>query len=241
MPPPLSPRHAPRVILAERAPAHGHRQVPRHVFGAGGSLCHERHTQPAKDSTRVDRFMFAERRNALAFWLGSRGGRDRRPVATCRCSGWRATWVSCGRHAMDAGMLWGMALIVAGIGLAPMACCREGATHRPARSPRPPRTPRSPAPLGGDGRALDGTGHRTLKPASLGFVTPGSRGIRARTPHVALLPLSALVGTGGLLRLGRARGPYGRRAAILLCLGMFIAPPFAGPCVLLVKRAHVLS
>ncbi len=69
--------------------------------------------------------LFAGRRNALAFWLGS-------AVVTVGVvlhlpmfwMGRNMGFVLAGMP-MDTGMLWGMALIVAGIALPAMGCCRR--------------------------------------------------------------------------------------------------------------------
>ena len=73
--------------------------------------------------------MFAERRNALAFWLGSAvvaiGVLLHLPMFwMARNMGFMLAGMP-----MDAGMLWGMALIVAGIGLATHGLLPEGAIN----------------------------------------------------------------------------------------------------------------
>jgi len=69
-----------------------------------------------------------------------------------------------------------------------------------------------------------------MKPASLGFVTPGMRveyGIGKAT--VALLPFSALMGTAvGSFVWGALADIYGRRATILLSSVMFIGTSICG-------------
>jgi putative MFS transporter len=69
-----------------------------------------------------------------------------------------------------------------------------------------------------------------MKPASLGFVTPGMRveyGVDSAT--VALLPLSALLGTAaGSFVWGALADLYGRRASILLSSVMFVGTSICG-------------
>jgi putative MFS transporter len=176
--------------------------------------------------------MFAERRNALAFWLGSAvvaiGVLLHLPMFwMARNMGFMLAGMP-----MDAGMLWGMALIVAGIGLATHGLLPEGAdTTVPHEALAPPEN----ASLTGAHWVVMAVLSMALvidimKPASLGFVTPGMRveyGLDAAT--VALLPLSALVGTVvGSFVWGALADLYGRRAAILLSSVMFIGTSFCG-------------
>jgi len=176
--------------------------------------------------------LFAERRNALAFWLGSAivaiGVLLHLPMFwMARDMGFMLAGMP-----MDTDMLWGMALIVAGIGLAGYGLLPKGADETAAHEAiAPPEN----APLT---RAhwrlmivltvalvID-----IMKPASLGFVTPGMRveyGVGAAT--VALLPFSALVGTVvGSFVWGALADLYGRRAAILLSSVMFIGTSICG-------------
>jgi MFS transporter, putative metabolite:H+ symporter len=133
---------------------------------------------------------------------------------------------------MDPGMLVGMALIVGGIigaayGLLPTAAPRISAHE----SIKPPED----APLTSAHWRLMGVLSVALiidvmKPASLGFVTPGMRieyGIDRTT--VALLPLSALIGTAvGSFVWGALADIYGRRASILLSSVMFVGTSICG-------------
>jgi putative MFS transporter len=133
---------------------------------------------------------------------------------------------------MDPGMLVGMALIVGGVigagyGLLPNSAPHVG-VHE---SVRPPED----APLTAAhwrlmlvlsvALIID-----VMKPASLGFVTPGMRieyGIDRTT--VALLPLSALIGTAvGSFVWGALADIYGRRASILLSSVMFVGTSICG-------------
>jgi len=179
--------------------------------------------------------MFGERRNALAFWLGSAivtvGVLLHIPMFWMgRNMGFRLVGMP-----VDTGMLAGMGLIIigvliAGYGLLPRNDRGNGQTGE-IRMLVPPED----APLG--------TPHWTLmavlsaaliidimKPASLGFVTPGMRveyGVSAAT--VSLLPLSALIGTSvGSFIWGALADLYGRRASILLSSVMFIGTSICG-------------
>src|SRR5450432_3426357 len=138
--------------------------------------------------------------------------------------------------AMDAGMLWGMSLIVAGLvvagyGLLPKA---HGLGH-PALDPA--------IEIGAPEDAALGPAHWRLmvvltialvidvmKPASLGFVVPGMRseyGVSAAT--VAWLPFAALCGTVvGSVLWGWLADLYGRRASILLSAVMFVGTSICG-------------
>ena len=182
--------------------------------------------------TLSERFIFAERRNALAFWVGSAvvalGVLLHLPMVwMARDMGFMLAGMP-----MDAAMLWGMALIVGGISLAGYGLLPKQAVEAAAHEAiAPPEN----APLT---RAhwilmvvlavaliID-----IMKPASLGFVTPGMRveyGVDAAT--VALLPFSALVGTVlGSFVWGALADIYGRRAAILLSSVMYIGTSICG-------------
>jgi putative MFS transporter len=133
---------------------------------------------------------------------------------------------------MDGGMLWGMALIVAGIGFA-----GYGLLPKAAAAPFTYETiaPPEDAPLTRAHWLLMAVLSVALiidimKPASLGFVTPGMRveyDIDLAT--VALLPFSALCGTVvGSFVWGALADIYGRRAAILLSSVMYIGTSICG-------------
>ncbi|HWW29659.1 MAG TPA: MFS transporter [Steroidobacteraceae bacterium] len=177
-------------------------------------------------------FSFSERRNASAFWIGSlvvsAGVVLHLPMFWMgRNSGFNLSHMP-----MDAGMLWGMALIVfgilaAGYGLLPKTPPSVGLHEILAPS---------------EDAALSAAHWKlmavlavaliidVMKPASLGFVTPGMRieyGIDRAT--VALLPLSALIGTAaGSFIWGALADMYGRRASILLSSVMFVGTSICG-------------
>src|SRR5436309_6181481 len=136
---------------------------------------------------------------------------------------------------MDAGMLLGMAAIVVGVGFA-----GYGLLPRPAED-----APRAPmfdliAPL--ENAPLTGAHWRVaalltlalvidiMKPASLGFVTPGMRmEYRVSADTVAWLPFAALAGTVvGSCVWGVLADIYGRRASIVLSSVMFVGTSICG-------------
>jgi putative MFS transporter len=137
---------------------------------------------------------------------------------------------------MDADMLWGMALIVAGIAVAGYGLLpRRPAAHHAASDPDVVVSAPEDAPLGpahwrlmlvlSVALVID-----VMKPASLGFVLPGMRaeyGVSEAT--VAWFPFSALCGTVlGSVVWGWLADVYGRRASILLSAVMFVGTSICG-------------
>jgi putative MFS transporter len=181
-----------------------------------------------------DMFMFAERRNAFMFWLGAAivgvGVLLHLPMVWMgRDMGFMLAGMP-----MDPGMLWGMALIVVGIGFAGYGLLPKVADKTQIQT-HEFISPPEDAPLTRAHWLLMGVLAMALiidimKPASLGFVTPGMRteyGIGLAT--VALLPFSALLGTVvGSFVWGALADLYGRRAAILLSSVMFIGTSICG-------------
>ncbi len=177
-------------------------------------------------------FHFSERRNALAFWLGS-------TVVTIGVilhlpMFWMArnTGFNMSGMPMDAGMLIGMLLIVLGIVAAGYGLLPR---RRPASEAFDAIAPPEDAPLTAAHWRLMGVLAVALiidimKPASLGFVTPGMRSEYAvDRATVALLPLSALFGTAaGSFIWGALADLYGRRASILLSSVMFVGTSICG-------------
>ncbi len=177
-------------------------------------------------------FQFSQRRNALAFWIGSAvvsvGVVLHLPMFwMARNSGFNMSGMP-----MDAGMLLGMLLIVAGIAAAGYGLLPN---HPPAAGVCSTISPPEDAPLSAAHWKLMGVLAVALiidimKPASLGFVTPGMRteyGVDRAT--VALLPLSALFGTAaGSFIWGALADLYGRRASILLSSVMFVGTSICG-------------
>jgi MFS transporter, putative metabolite:H+ symporter len=180
-------------------------------------------------------FMFGNRRSSIAFWLGSLivaigVGLHLPMFVMARDMG----YVLAGMP-MDTGMIVGMTMIVGGIGLAGYGLLPKITPTKSRRGALATIAPPEDAPLN---RA-----HWTLmavlavaltidimKPASLGFVTPGMRveyGIGMAT--VSLLPFSALVGTVvGSFVWGALADLYGRRASILLSSVMFVGTSICG-------------
>jgi MFS transporter, putative metabolite:H+ symporter len=136
---------------------------------------------------------------------------------------------------MDAGMLWGMLIVVAGIGLAGYGLLPRGLAPPRATAGLEWIAPPEDAPLTAAhwGMAvllavaliID-----IMKPASLGFVTPGMRAeYGVGDAVVAWLPFAALTGTAlGSFLWGWLADVYGRRAAILLSSVMFIGTSICG-------------
>ena len=136
---------------------------------------------------------------------------------------------------MDDGMLWGMALIAAGIVVAGAGLLPR---RRAAGAAAPPPTVVSApedAPLGRAHGVLMAVLTVALvidvmKPASLGFVVPGMAleyGVPKAT--VAWLPFAALCGTVlGSVLWGLLADVYGRRASILLSAVMFVGTAICG-------------
>ena len=139
---------------------------------------------------------------------------------------------------MDTGMLAGMALIVLGILVAGYGLCprtlgslHQGDSPLASSSRRPEDAPLTSAHwrlmlVLAAALIID-----IMKPASLGFVTPGMRmeyGLD-RAAAVALLPFSALSGTVvGSFVWGLLADIYGRRASILLSSVMFVGTSICG-------------
>jgi MFS transporter, putative metabolite:H+ symporter len=177
-------------------------------------------------------FQFSQRRNALAFWIGSAvvsvGVALHVPMFwMARNSGFNMSGMP-----MDAGMLFGMLLIVLGIAAAGYGLLPD---HRPSAGVYRSIAPPEDAPLTAAHWRLMGVLGVALvidimKPASLGFVTPGMRAEYAvDRATVALLPLSALFGTAaGSFVWGALADLYGRRASILLSSVMFVGTSICG-------------
>ena len=177
-------------------------------------------------------FMLSERRNVFAFWLGS-------AVVTVGVvlhlpMFWMARntgFVMAGMP-MDSAMLSGMALIVLGIAAAGFGLLPVSIAIKPSHELF---APLEDAPLRSPHWMLMGVIAVALvidimKPASLGFVTPGMQveyGVDRAT--VALLPLSALAGTTiGSFVWGALADIYGRRASMLLSSVMFVGTSICG-------------
>lgn len=133
---------------------------------------------------------------------------------------------------MDAGMLSGMVLILVGLVLASYGLLPATASvAAPVTVIAPPEAaPLSKAHWGVALLLTVALIIDVMKPASLGFVTPGMRveyGISSA--QSAWLPLTALTGTTiGSFLWGVLGDIYGRRAAILLSSVVFVATSICG-------------
>lgn len=177
-------------------------------------------------------FMFADRRSALGFWLGSAvvtvGVLLHLPMFWMA----RGTGFVLAGMPMDPGMILGMALIVSGV-----AAAGYGLLPKAVKSNEPfiAIAPPEDAPLTSAHWMLMAVLSVALiidimKPASLGFVTPGMRSEYAiGKATVAMLPFCALLGTAaGSFIWGALADIYGRRATILLSSVMFIGTSICG-------------
>lgn len=178
-------------------------------------------------------FNFSARRSTYAFWLGSAVvtvgvGLHLPMFLMARDMGFMLAGMP-----MDTGMYVGMALILLGIAAAGYGLLPNEHAH--AHGPLATIAPPEDAPLtGAHWRLMAVLGVALIidimKPASLGFVTPGMRSeYGIDKAMVALLPLSALVGTAvGSFIWGALADIYGRRASILLSSVMFIGTSICG-------------
>lgn len=176
--------------------------------------------------------VFGDRRHAWAFWLGCLA------VTVGVVLHLPMYWMArdMGFHMagmpMDAGMLGGMGLILAGCALAAFGLLpRIAADADPVVVIAPPEDASlTPAhwmmcALLALALVID-----IMKPASLGFVTPGMKAEYGLAPHlVAFLPFGALAGTvAGSFVWGWLADIYGRRASILLSSVMFVGTSICG-------------
>jgi putative MFS transporter len=176
--------------------------------------------------------VFGDRRHAWAFWLGclvvTAGVALHLPMYWMgRDMSFRLVGMP-----MDAGMMWGMGLILLGLGLAAFGLLPA---HQGDDTAVEVLAPPEDAPLTSAHWAMCGLLSLALiidimKPASLGFVTPGMReeyGLSGAL--VSLLPFAALSGTVvGSFVWGWLADLYGRRASILLSSVMFVGTSICG-------------
>jgi putative MFS transporter len=136
---------------------------------------------------------------------------------------------------VDAEMIWGMVLIVAGIAVAGYGLLPRRPGAGAMAEPRVTVSAPEDAPLGPAhwrlmivltvALVID-----VMKPASLGFVVPGMRTeYEVSAAVVAWLPFSALCGTVvGSVLWGWLADLYGRRASILLSAVIFVGTSICG-------------
>ena len=179
-------------------------------------------------------FMFADRRSTPAFWIGSLlvviGVLLHLPMFLMA----RSMHYMLAGMSMDPGMLWGMAFILIGVaaaayGLQPKIA-NELALGAHERIMAPEDAPLTVKHWAAGGALSIALVIDIMKPASLGFVTPGMQVEYMMGPAmVAILPFSALAGTAlGSFVWGALADLYGRRATILLSAVMFIGTSICG-------------
>ena len=179
--------------------------------------------------------IFSDRRSLWAFWAGcaivTAGVALHLPMYwMARDMGFRLAGMP-----MDSGMIGGMALIVAGIGVAGYGLLPKRAAAAPAQAAGLVVSPPENAPLtrahwGLMAVLVIALVVDVMKPASLGFVVPGMiREYGVPKSVVAWLPFSALTGTVvGSVIWGVLADVYGRRASILLSSVMFVGTSICG-------------
>lgn len=179
-------------------------------------------------------FMFADRRSSAAFWIGSlfviAGVLLHLPMFMMA----RDMHFMMAGMPMDNGMLAGMALIVGGAaaaayGLQPKEASRIALTTH-ERIVAPEDAPLTLWHWLAGGALAAALVIDIMKPASLGFVTPGMKvEYMIGSARVAVLPFAALCGTAlGSFVWGVLADLYGRRATILLSAVMFIGTSICG-------------
>ena len=133
---------------------------------------------------------------------------------------------------MDPGMLFGMFLIVAGVGVSAYGLLpRQTQAHHPEVTVTPPEdAPLTLAHWGLMFVLVAALVIDVMKPAALGFVVPGMIDeYHVSKATVAWLPFSALTGTFmGSILWGVLADFYGRRASILLSAVMFVGTSICG-------------
>lgn len=136
---------------------------------------------------------------------------------------------------MDSGMIFGMFLIVGGIGIAaygllPKNVAAQIAASRHIIVAAPEDAKLSPAHWGLIAVLVIALIIDVMKPASLGFVMPGMVSEYGVTKaHAALVPFFALMGTVvGSVAWGVIADIYGRKASILLSAVMFVGTSICG-------------
>jgi putative MFS transporter len=177
--------------------------------------------------------VFEQRRNTLVFWCGcalvTAGVLAHLPMFMMG----RATHFVLAGMPMGFGMLLGMAAIVAGVaasayGLLPAAPRATSVVYdvtAPLENARMSGAHWRVAAMLAIALVID-----IMKPASLGFVTPGMKSeYHVGAQMVAWLPFAALAGTVvGSVVWGVLADVYGRRASIVLSSVMFVGTSICG-------------
>lgn len=179
-------------------------------------------------------FMFADRRSTPAFWVGSLfvviGVLLHLPMFLMA----RSMHYHLAGMPMGSGMLWGMAFILGGAAAAAWGLQPKAAVSRamPAheRIMAPEDAPLTAWHWAAGGALAAALVIDIMKPASLGFVTPGMQAeYGVSLQKVAILPFGALCGTAlGSFLWGALADLYGRRATLLLSAVMFIGTSICG-------------
>jgi len=136
---------------------------------------------------------------------------------------------------MDPSMIFGMYLIIAGVGAAAYGLLPSKAAYKAVVSSRITVVAPEDSPLRRAHWMLMATLVVALiidvmKPATLGFTIPGMiREYQTTKAHASLVPFSALIGTAlGSILWGVLADLYGRKAAILLSAVIFIGTSICG-------------
>lgn len=183
----------------------------------------------------IDAKVFLDRRGTLAFVLGCAavtiGVLLHLPMFWM---GHGSGFVLAGMP-MDSGMIFGMYLIVAGVGVAaygllPSRAARVAQAASRITVTAPEDAELSPAHWGLMVALVVALVIDVMKPASLGFVVPGMVAeYHATTAQASLVPFFALVGTVcGSVAWGILADLYGRKASILLSAVVFVGTSICG-------------
>jgi putative MFS transporter len=220
--------------VGEKLDALGVTRGSRALTSAWGSRTHAFNRPDPGPQSMNELFLFADRRSAPAFWLGTLlvviGVLLHMPMFVMA----RSMHYQLAGMPMGGGMLWGMGLIIGGAaaalyGLRPKDASPE-ATCTHERIVAPEDAPLTAWHWAAGVALAMALVVDTMKISSLGFVIPGMRVEYGISPAgVALLPLSALSGaTVGSFIWGALADHYGRRATILLSGVMFIGTSICG-------------
>ncbi len=183
----------------------------------------------------IDAKVFQDRRGTLAFLFGcvavTAGVLLHLPMFWMG----RNMGFSLAGMAMDRGMIFGMYLIVAGVGIAAYGLLPSRAAHVAHAASRikvgaPEDAALSPAHWGLMIALVVALVIDVMKPASLGFVVPGMISeYHATRAQASLVPFFALVGTvTGSVLWGVLADLYGRKASILLSAVVFVGTSICG-------------